>query len=136
MPITGAIPLPETGMDAFLKQLQLGQENRIQGGHLDLAKQQEMRQQQLMPYLIEDYKRKAQQARIQEQMMREFGFIGSEGNTNSSAGTAQQFNNLPSSDQRNIGNLQPGQSYVIGQGQQGQAPISKQQAIQRANQIK
>lgn len=47
MPITGPIPLPETGMDAFLKQLQIGKENRL---NQDKLMQEALANEQLNQY--------------------------------------------------------------------------------------
>jgi hypothetical protein len=47
MPITGPIPLPDSGMDEFLKQLQIGQENRREQERL---KQSALANEQLNKY--------------------------------------------------------------------------------------
>ncbi len=64
MAITGPIPLPETGMDAFLKQLQLGEENRYKQGTLDIAKQAESREGQLQPLRLDELKAKIEEQKI------------------------------------------------------------------------
>lgn len=72
MPITGPIPLPDSGMDEFLKQLQIGQENRYRKGTLDVSQKAEQRQQQLLPYLISKYQQEQAEVQMKQNLQRQF----------------------------------------------------------------
>jgi hypothetical protein len=83
MAVTGPIPLPQTGMQAFdteamrsqkmMASMLQGRQRQQQLGlnkeQLDIHKQAEARAQKIMPHLIEKYKREMLQARAQQKYL-------------------------------------------------------------------
>lgn len=85
MAITGPIPLPESGMDAFLKQLQQGTVNRQKQQELietanyhkrslDIHQEASNRAQALMPHMIQQYK-DTHDGKIDENALKHIEFL-------------------------------------------------------------
>jgi hypothetical protein len=108
MPITGGIPLPGSGIDAFLNALQTAQDNRL--------KQARLAESTRYHQYLNDY-RDLQAQRLanktaSEQDLASRAFGSSSNNTN-----------LSPIDNTNLSNMRPGDSYIIGS---NQAPSGSQ----------
>lgn len=112
MAVTGAIPLPKPNDFGEQSMFDSIMRNKYQKSQIDLAQQQEARNREMMPYIMQKYKDEQMKAQRENDIYNQFFGGGAQQQEPS-----QQTPGISQTDQAQMNAMRPGDSYVVGSGQ-------------------